>query len=130
MLLKATFDAFAAQPVALLHPQRQKEFRSRDCGITAQHFREQRQGGHAVDIVISKEHNAFVRIQCTQNPSDCCTHLREQKWIAQRAKTRPQESLNVVGAPKPFPKKQPRDAFRLANLVPRNRAAIQIFARR
>jgi hypothetical protein len=34
----------------------------------------------------------------------------------------------LVRAPKPFPKQQSRDAFRLANLVPRNRAAIQIFA--
>jgi hypothetical protein len=35
VLLEATFDAFSAQPVAFLHPQGQKEFRSRDCGITA-----------------------------------------------------------------------------------------------
>jgi len=54
--------------------------------------------------------------------------LREQKWIAQRAKTRPQEILNFIRAPKSFPRKQSRDAFRLANLVPPNRAAIQIFA--
>jgi hypothetical protein len=54
--------------------------------------------------------------------------LREQKWIAQRAKTRPQESLNFVRAPKSLPKKQSRDAIRLANLVPRDPAAIQIFA--
>jgi hypothetical protein len=71
-----------------------------------------------------------MRIQCSQNASDCCTHLREQKWIAQRAKARPQEILNFVGAAKLFPKKQPRDAFRLANLIPRNGSAIQIFARR
>ena len=63
ILLEATFDALAAQPVALLHPQRQKEFRRR--AVTAQHFREQRQGGHAIDIVISKQHDAFMRIQRT-----------------------------------------------------------------
>ena len=109
VLLEATFDALAAQPVALLHPQRQKEFRRR--AVTAQHFCEQRQGGHSIDIVVPKQHDAFTRIQRTQNPSDCCTHLREQKWIAQRAKTRPQEILNFVRTPKPFPKKQARDAF-------------------
>jgi hypothetical protein len=38
-------------------------------------------------------------------------HLREQKWIAQRAKTWPQETVNFVGAPKALPKKQSRDAF-------------------
>jgi hypothetical protein len=37
--------------------------------------------------------------------------LREQKWIAQGAKARLQERLNVVGATKAFPKKQSRDAF-------------------
>jgi len=68
-------------------------------------------GSHAIDIVISKQHDAFVRIQRTKDPSDRCAHLREQKWIAQRAKTRPQESLNFVRTPKPFPKKQSRDAF-------------------
>jgi hypothetical protein len=55
--------------------------------------------------------------------------LWEQKWIAQRVKARPQEILNLVGAVKLFPEKQPRDAFRLANLIPRNGSAIQIFAR-
>jgi len=54
--------------------------------------------------------------------------LREQKWIAQRAKTRPQESLNFVCAPKSFPEKQSRYAIRLANLVPRDPTAIEIFA--
>jgi hypothetical protein len=55
--------------------------------------------------------------------------LREQKRIAQRAKARPQEILNFVGAAKMFPKKESRDAFRLANLIPRNGSAIQIFER-
>src|SRR5262245_12461562 len=109
ILLEAAFDAFAAQPVALLHPQRQKKLRG--CAVTAQHFREQRQGSHAIDIVVSKQHDAFARIQRSQNPGDCCAHLREQKWIAQRAKTRPQERLNVVWALKAFPGKQSRYAF-------------------
>ena len=52
ILLEATFDTLATQPVPLLHPQRQKEFRRR--AVTAQHFREQRQGSHAIDIVISE----------------------------------------------------------------------------
>jgi hypothetical protein len=56
--------------------------------------------------------------------------LREQKWITQRAKTRPQKILNFVRAPKSFAKKQARDAFRTANLAPRNRAAIQVFTLR
>jgi len=38
-------------------------------------------------------------------------HLGEQKWIGQRAKTWPQERLNVVWALKTFSKKQARDAF-------------------
>jgi hypothetical protein len=71
-----------------------------------------------------------VRIERTQNASDCCTHLREQKRIAQRAKARPQEILNFLRVPELFPKKQARNAFRPTNFVPRNRAAIKVFARR
>jgi hypothetical protein len=56
--------------------------------------------------------------------------LREQKWIAQRAKARLQEIFNFLRASKLFPKKQSRDAFRSANVVPCNCAAIQIFTRR
>src|SRR3954469_7639652 len=41
-----------------------------------------------------------------------------------------QESLNLLCAAKTFPKKKSRDAIGLANLTPRNTAAIQIFARR
>src|SRR5215469_1567245 len=78
VLLKATFDALAAQSVALLHPQRQKEVRRR--AVSTEHFCEQRQGGHSIDIVISKQHYAFVRIQRIQNPGNCSRHLREQKW--------------------------------------------------
>jgi len=109
MLLEAPFEALMAQSVSLFHSQRQKQFRRR--AITAQHFREQGQGGHAIDIVISEQHDSFVRIQRSQNPSNCRMDLREQKWIAQGAKARPQEILDFVGAPKLFPKKQPRDAF-------------------
>jgi hypothetical protein len=51
-------------------------------------------------------------------------HLREQKWIAQRAKTRPQESLNFVSARNLFPKSSRAMHSDPTNLVPRNRAAI------
>jgi hypothetical protein len=128
ILLKAALDALATQPVALLHPQGQKQFWSH--AVSTQQFREQHEGGHSIDIVISEQHDAFVRIEGIQNPTDCRTHLREQKWIAERAKTRTEESFNFLCAAKTFPKKQSRDAIGLANLTPGNAAAIQIFARR
>ena len=128
MLFETTLEAFVTQPVTFFHTQRQKEFRSRDCGISAQHFIEQRQRGHAVNIVISKQDDAFVPIQRGENPRDGCPHLRQQKWIAQRTKTRVQKVLNFVRVPKPFPKKQSRDAFGPTNFIPRNSAAIEIFA--
>src|SRR5215831_8262064 len=52
MLLKTTLDTRPTQPVALLHPQGQKQVLSRDCGISAQHFSEQRQRVDDIDIVI------------------------------------------------------------------------------
>jgi hypothetical protein len=50
--------------------------------------------------------------------------LLQQKWIAQRAKARPQKIFNFVRALKPFPKKESRDAIGLANFIPRNPATI------
>src|SRR4029453_9469911 len=79
ILLEAAFDAFAAQPVALLHSQRQKKSRRR--AITAQHFCVQRHRSHSINIVVSKQHDAFARTQRTQSPPDRCPHLQEQEWI-------------------------------------------------
>ena len=109
MLLEAAFHAFVAQAVAFLHSQRQKKVRG--CSISAEHLRQQGERCHPIDVIISKQHDAFARIQRSQDPSDCCAHLRQQKWIAQRAKARSQIILNFARAPKLFPGKKTRDAF-------------------
>src|SRR5262252_2328043 len=83
MLFEATLDTFAAQTVAFLHSQRQEQFSRSRGTISSQHLVQQRQRGHAIYIVIAKEHDAFVSIQRSENTSNCRVHLRQQKRIAQ-----------------------------------------------
>src|ERR1041384_6763621 len=63
MLFEATLNAFAAQAVALLPAQRQKQFSRSRGTVSAQHFIEQRQRSHAIYIVIPEKHDAFASIQ-------------------------------------------------------------------
>src|SRR6266516_4348096 len=128
MFFETALDAFTAQAITLLHAQWQKQFRRAVIG--AQDFIKQRQRSHAIDIVITKEHDAFALIQCSENARNSSAHLRQQKRIAQRAETRAQEVFNFLRAAKAFSRKQPRNAFRPADFTPRNCAAIQLLARR
>ena len=128
ILLETTLDTFAAQAVALLHAQGQKQFRR--ATVCAQHFREQRKRSHPIYIVIAEEHNAFVLVQCSENTRNRRFHLRQQKWIAQRTEARAEEVFNFLHTAKSFSREQSRDAFRSANFAPRNGAAIQLLARR
>src|SRR5215469_17203010 len=109
MLFETTLYTFAAQSVALLHAQRQKQFRR--AAVRTQHFIEQRQRSHPIHIVIPEQHDAFTSIKRSENTSNRRIHLWEQKRIAQRAKTRSQEIFNFLRGMKSFPGKQPRDAF-------------------
>ena len=122
MLLAAPFHAFRTQPVTFLHPERQKQSRGRFVG--AQRFSQQRQRRHTVDVVIAKQNDPFPPIQRTEDPSDGTFHVWQEKRIAQRLETRPQESLHLIGAGKAFAQKQTGDAGRSANFAPGNRSVI------
>ena len=100
MFFETALDAFAAQAIALLHAQWQKQFGG--APISAQHFIEQSQRSHAIDIVITKEHDAFALIQCSENARNCNAHLRQQKRITERAEAWTEEVLNFLRTAKPF----------------------------
>ena len=59
-LFEAPLNTFAAQAVAFLHPQRQKQVRR--CAESAEGFGQQRERSHAIDIVIAKEHDSLPAI--------------------------------------------------------------------
>ena len=71
--------------------------------ISAQHFRQQRERGHSIDIVIAEEHDPLMSIQRRENSRDRRLHVRQQKRIAQQFEPRSQKFFNFFRARKTFP---------------------------
>src|SRR5580704_12990822 len=127
MLLDATLHAFAAKPVALFHSQWQKQIGRR--AVSAQRFRQQRERGNSVDIVIAEQNDPLASIQRGENAGDGDFHTWEQEGIAQGLKLRPEESLNLIAICETFAQKQSGDAVAATDFVPRDRGAIERFGR-
>src|SRR5580704_166613 len=103
MLLDATLHAFAAKPVALFHSQWQKQIGRR--AVSAQRFRQQRERGNSVDIVIAEQNDPFASIQRGENAGDGDFNVRKEKRIAQSLQLRSEKSLNLIGGAKTFAQK-------------------------
>src|SRR5205814_9491616 len=116
MSFEAALDTLPAQAVTFPHPGRQKESRGRFVG--AQRSSQQRQRRHTVDVVIAKQNDPSPPIQRTENPADGTFHVWQEKRIAQRLETRPQESLQLIGAGKAFAQTQKDDSGRSAVSAP------------
>ena len=80
-LLQTALNAFTAQAVAFLHPKRQEQFGRG--AIRTQHFRQQRNRRHSIDIVIAKKDDPFTSIHCAEHSLDSRLHIWKQKRIAQ-----------------------------------------------
>ena len=75
------FYTFMAQPVAFLHPQRQKQIRRR--AVALQHLRQQRERRHSVHVVITEKNDALAAIDRFKNSLDGGGHIRQPERIAQ-----------------------------------------------
>ena len=128
MLLPATIDAFRTHAVAFLHPQRQKQFRRG--AVAAQHFCEQRERGHAIDIVVAKKHDAFAVIDRAQNAGHGRGHVWEEKGVAEGAEARMQESGHVISGCEAFALQQREDARHVADFRPGDGSIRLRFSRR
>ena len=118
MLLAATLHAFRAEPVTFLHSQGQEQFRTG--AIAPQHLGKQRERGDPIDIVVSEQDDALVSIDRDENAIDRGSHVRQQKGIAERAKTRLEEGVYFLSAGETLALQELGDAGNAADFRPRN----------